>query len=62
MNDVELVIVDDDREVASVVAERLARAAREGGNVVLTGGKTPEVAYKEAAKLERDWNKRKRSF
>ena len=56
MNDVELVIVDDDREVASVVAERLARAAREGGNVVLTGGKTPEVAYKEAAKLERDWS------
>ena len=57
MNDVELVIVEDEREVASVVAERLARAAREGGNVVLTGGKTPELAYKEAAKLEPDWSK-----
>ena len=57
MNDVELVIVDDEKELAAVVGERLARAAREGGNVVLTGGKTPEQAYKEAAKREPDWSK-----
>ena len=57
MNDLELVVVEDEAEVASVVAERLARAAREGGNVVLTGGSTPEVAYKEAAKREPDWSK-----
>lgn len=56
MNDVELVVVEDERELAAVVAERLARAAREGGNVVLTGGKTPERAYEEAAKREPDWS------
>ena len=57
MNDVELVIVEDEREVAAVVGERLARAAREGGSVVLTGGKTPEQAYEEAAKRANDWSK-----
>ena len=55
MSDVELVVVEDERELAAVVGERLARAAREGGSVVLTGGKTPEQAYKEAAKREPDW-------
>jgi 6-phosphogluconolactonase len=55
--DVELVVVEDEQEVAAVVAERLARAAREGGQVVLTGGRTPEQAYKEAAKREPDWSK-----
>ena len=57
MNDVELVIVEDERELAAVVGERLARAAREGGSVVLTGGKTPEQAYREAVKREPDWRK-----
>jgi 6-phosphogluconolactonase len=57
VSDVELVIVEDERELAAVVGERLARAAREGGNVVLTGGKTPEQAYKEAAKRAPDWSK-----
>jgi 6-phosphogluconolactonase len=57
VNDVELVVVEDEKELAAVVAERLARAAREGGDVVLTGGKTPEAAYKEAAKREPDWSR-----
>jgi 6-phosphogluconolactonase len=57
MTDVELVVVDSEQEVAAVVAERLARAAREGGNLVLTGGKTPEQAYGHAAKLEPDWSR-----
>jgi 6-phosphogluconolactonase len=57
VSDVELVIVEDEREVAAVVAERLARAAAEGGNVVLTGGKTPERAYTDAAKREGDWSR-----
>jgi 6-phosphogluconolactonase len=56
VTDVELVIVEDAKEVAAIVAERLARAAREGGNVVLTGGTTPEQAYREAAKRESDWS------
>jgi 6-phosphogluconolactonase len=55
--DIELVVVEDERELASVVAERLVRAAREGGSVVLTGGKTPEQAYTEAAKREPDWSR-----
>ncbi len=57
MTDVELVVVEDGKEVAAIVAERLVRAAREGGNVVLTGGKTPEQAYRNAARDEPDWSK-----
>jgi 6-phosphogluconolactonase len=56
VTDVELVIVEDEKEVAAVVAARLARAVGEGGNVVLTGGETPEQAYKEAAKRQPDWS------
>jgi 6-phosphogluconolactonase len=56
VSDVELVIVEDEQEVAAAVAERLVRAAREGGNIVLTGGKTPEPAYREAAEREPDWS------
>jgi 6-phosphogluconolactonase len=40
-----------------VVAERLARAARKGGHIALTGGTTPELAYQEAAQREPDWSK-----
>jgi len=57
VSDIELVVVEDAQEVAAVVAERLARAAREGGNVVLTGGRTPEDAYREAAKRAPDWSR-----
>ena len=56
MTGVELVIVEDEKELAAVVAERLARAAREGGHIALTGGKTPERAYEQAAKREPDWS------
>ena len=55
MSDVELVVVEDTKEVAAVVAERLASAAHEGGNVVLTGGTTPEQAYQEAARRAPNW-------
>jgi 6-phosphogluconolactonase len=57
VSDVELVVVDDEQVLAAVVAERLARAAREGGSVVLTGGASVERAYREAAKREPDWSK-----
>jgi 6-phosphogluconolactonase len=39
-----------------VVADWLAGAARKGGHIALTGGTTPELAYKEAAQLEPDWS------
>jgi 6-phosphogluconolactonase len=54
--DIELVIVEDEDEVAAIVANRLARAAHEGGNVVLTGGKTPRRSYEQAAKQAPDWS------
>ena len=54
---VELVIVEDEQEAADVVAKRLVRAAREGGDVVLTGGQTPKLAYEQAAKQEGDWSR-----
>jgi 6-phosphogluconolactonase len=57
VSDLELVVVDDEKVLAAVVAERLVRAAHEGGSVVLTGGKTPEQAYEEAAKREPDWSR-----
>jgi 6-phosphogluconolactonase len=57
VSDVELVVVEDEQEVAAIVAERLARAASEGGHVVLTGGTTPKRAYEEAAKRAADWSK-----
>jgi 6-phosphogluconolactonase len=56
-DDVELVIVEDAGEVASAVALRLARAARAGWQIALTGGRTPEQAYEEAAQREPDWSK-----
>ena len=55
--DVELVIVEDANEVAAVTAKRLARGAQEGGNIVLTGGRTPKQAYEQAAKEAPDWSK-----
>jgi 6-phosphogluconolactonase len=57
VTDVELVVLDDEQEAAAVVAGRLVRAARDGGNIVLTGGTTPELAYKEAAKREPNWSR-----
>lgn len=44
-------------EPAQVVAERLAAAARAGGNIVLTGGGSVGHAYELAAMLEPDWTK-----
>jgi 6-phosphogluconolactonase len=56
-DDVDLVVVEDAAAVAAAVAERLARAARAGGHIALTGGTTPELAYAEAAQREPDWSK-----
>ena len=42
---------------AEVVAEKLAAAARVGGDIVLTGGTSVAQAYERAAALEPDWGK-----
>jgi 6-phosphogluconolactonase len=55
--DVELLVVEDANGVAAAVAERLARAARAGGHIALTGGTTPERAYRQAAAAEPDWSR-----
>jgi 6-phosphogluconolactonase len=57
VSDVELIVVEDAAAVAEAVGRRLARAAAEGGTVVLTGGKTPEQAYERAAALAPDWSR-----
>ena len=57
MSDVEITVAADAEEAARLVAERLAEQAREGGNVVLTGGSTPRRAYQIAAELEPDWSR-----
>jgi 6-phosphogluconolactonase len=56
-NGVALVVLETADDVARAVAERLAHAARAGGHIALTGGKTPEQAHEEAAQLEPDWSK-----
>ena len=42
---------------AETVAERLVTAAREGLNIVLTGGSTPRRAYERASELGDDWGR-----
>ena len=56
MSDVELVVVPDERAAARETAERLARAARAGDHVALSGGGTVGAAYEAAAELEPDWS------
>jgi 6-phosphogluconolactonase len=57
VSDVKLTVVEDAAAVAQEVAQRLARAAAKGGNVVLTGGRTPQQAYQRAAALAPDWSR-----
>ncbi len=53
---VELVVADDPEQVASIVADELATAARAGESIVLTGGRSPGRAYQLAAEREPDWS------
>jgi 6-phosphogluconolactonase len=41
---------------AGAAAERLAAAANAGGQIVLTGGSTPRVAYERLATMPVDWS------
>jgi 6-phosphogluconolactonase len=53
---VELIVLDDERAAAQAAAELLAEIARTGGDIALSGGKTPEQAYRTAARLQPDWS------
>jgi 6-phosphogluconolactonase len=55
--DVELIVLDDAEAAADHVGTLLAEAAREGGHIALSGGKSPERAHETAAKLEPDWSR-----
>jgi len=50
----DIVVLDD---VAGKVAERLVAAASQGGDIALTGGSTPGVAYERAAGMGADWSR-----
>lgn len=54
---VELVVVDDPKAAATRVGEWLAEAARDGGHIALSGGKSPEIAHRVAAELQPDFSK-----
>lgn len=53
---VELTVCPDAEEVASVVADELVAAARDGQAIVLTGGTSPGRAYELAAQRDPDWS------
>jgi 6-phosphogluconolactonase len=57
VNDVELSILEDEATAARAAAERLARAARAGADVALSGGGTVGPAYELAARLQPDWSR-----
>lgn len=44
-------------EPVAAAAEHLARAARAGGHIGLSGGDTPRPAYELAASLQPDWSR-----
>lgn len=53
---VEVIVLENENEIATVVGRHIAEAAAAGRNIVLTGGKTPQRAYEEAAKQQADWS------
>jgi 6-phosphogluconolactonase len=53
---VELTVCEDAEEVASVVADELAAAARGAAAIALTGGSSVGRAYELAAEREPDWS------
>src|SRR5437870_5177570 len=53
---VELIVLDDERAAAERAGELLAEAARTGGHIALSGGKSPELAHKTAAMAEPEWS------
>jgi 6-phosphogluconolactonase len=54
---VELIVLDDARAASERAGEFLADAARAGGHIALSGGRSPEHAHETAARLEPDWSR-----
>jgi 6-phosphogluconolactonase len=54
---VELVVLDSAEEAAQRAGELLAEAAKGGGHIALSGGKSPELAHEAAARLQPDWSR-----
>jgi 6-phosphogluconolactonase len=52
---VELIVVDDAHAASARAGRFLADAAREGGQIALSGGRSPERAHEAAARLQPDW-------
>jgi 6-phosphogluconolactonase len=53
---VELIVVDEAQAASERAGEFLADAARRGGHVALSGGRSPEHAHETAARLQPDWS------
>jgi len=53
---VELIVIDDERSAAKRAGELLADAARAGGHIALSGGKSAERAHETAAARQPDWS------
>jgi 6-phosphogluconolactonase len=53
---VELIVLDDAQAAARRAGELLAEAAATGRHIALSGGTSPELAHKTAAKLAPDWS------
>jgi 6-phosphogluconolactonase len=54
---VELVVLDSAEAAAQRAGELLAEAAKGGGHIALSGGKSPELAHEAAARLQPDWSR-----
>ena len=54
---VEFVVEDDAQAAARAAGEILADAAATGGDIALSGGKSPEDAHETAARITSDWSR-----
>src|SRR5919197_875783 len=52
----DMIVLEDAGAAARRAGEILADAARAGGHIALSGGKSPEQAHETAAKLQPDWS------
>ena len=53
----DFIVLDDAEAAARRAGELLAEAARDGGHIALSGGKSPELAHETAARLQPDWSR-----